>query len=189
MDTSNLIDQGSRLVRQAAGLGGRAASQGWGLVQRLRNARPAPKDLDDTTLARKVETEAFRGANAPKGSVAVTVVDGVVELRGQVKRPEDVRAIEARVRAIPEVRDVENLLHLPKTPARTRTDAPPRQRKTAAPKRQGAAARAKRTTPVNDDQTDRVVSESEPAPTELAREQRGRQAAPLGSQEPPPSEE
>jgi hypothetical protein len=88
--------------------------------------------MDDVTLARGVETELFRGAGAPKGSVDVTAVDGVVELRGQVKRPEDVKHLEARTRAVPEVRDVRNLLQLPSP---TRTDSPPWHRKRGESKR------------------------------------------------------
>jgi osmotically-inducible protein OsmY len=55
----------------------------------------------------------------PKGSVNINVErDGVVVLRGEVQRPEQMAGIEARVRSIPGVRDVENLLHQPGTPAR-----------------------------------------------------------------------
>src|SRR5687767_7822740 len=40
--------------------------------------------LDDVSLARKVETEIFRDASAPKGDVSVDVQAGVVYLRGAV---------------------------------------------------------------------------------------------------------
>jgi hypothetical protein len=36
------------------------------------------------TLARGVESEIFRPADAPKGKVSVNVAHGVVELRGEV---------------------------------------------------------------------------------------------------------
>src|SRR5262245_35875115 len=41
-------------------------------------------DVDDVTLARKVETEIFRDAGAPKGDVSVEVQERVVHLRGMV---------------------------------------------------------------------------------------------------------
>jgi len=85
--------------------------------------------MDDRTLKNKVESELFRDADAPKASVDVQVVDGVVELRGEVKRPEIKEALEAEARKVPEVRDVRNLLHLPKTPAPTRADSPGRQKR------------------------------------------------------------
>jgi osmotically-inducible protein OsmY len=81
--------------------------------------KPQP---DDVTLARKVETEIFRDAEAPKGTVNVNAVDGVVELRGEVQRPEIVRDLEERARKVQGVRDVRNLLHLPGTPAPTASE-------------------------------------------------------------------
>ena len=102
-----------------------------GKAEAMQHAAKAPKPMDDVTLVRKVETELFRDPDSPKGQVNVSAVDGVVELRGQVKRPEEVKGLEAKARAIPEVRDVRNLLHLPKTPAPTRTDSPPSHRRRA----------------------------------------------------------
>jgi hypothetical protein len=132
-----IVDRGMGILRRTSRrterLGRRLASDAGGAVRRAQSAaRRAPKPgMDDVTLARKVETELFRGADAPKGTVNVSVVAGVVELRGQVKRPEDVRALEDRARKIPEVRGVENLLHLPGTPSPTRTDSPPAHRRRA----------------------------------------------------------
>jgi BON domain len=91
---------------------------------------PRPKDLDDVTIARKVESIVFRDRKVAKGKVDVNVAEGVVWLRGEVRTPELVREVEARAREVPEVRGVENLLHLPKTPAPTRADTPPSQQKT-----------------------------------------------------------
>ncbi|MFL5894880.1 MAG: BON domain-containing protein [Thermoleophilaceae bacterium] len=93
-------------------------------------ASPAPKDLDDVGLARKVETVIFRDPEIPKGSIDVNAAAGVVWLRGEAKTPDMIKALERQTREVPEVRQVENLLHLPKTPAPTRTDTPPSQRKT-----------------------------------------------------------
>jgi hypothetical protein len=112
-----------RLVRR---IGSTAA----GKLDAVRNRARGPKaGMDDITLARKVETELFRDTDSPKGQIDISAVDGVVELRGQVKRPEDVKGLEAQVRAIAEVRDVRNLLHLPKTPSPTRADSPPSHQK------------------------------------------------------------
>ena len=68
---------------------------------------------DDVTLTRKVETEIFRDADAPKGAVNVQAVDGVVELRGEVGDRTQIEALESKARAVTGVRDVRNLLHLP----------------------------------------------------------------------------
>jgi hypothetical protein len=93
-------------------------------------ASQKPKELDDVGLARKVETVIFRDQDVPKGKIDVNAADGVVWLRGEAKTPEMIKGLEQEAAAIPEVKRVENLLHLPKTPAPTRTDTPPTQRRT-----------------------------------------------------------
>jgi osmotically-inducible protein OsmY len=88
--------------------------------QKVTHLHEEPKPQpDDVTLARKVETEIFRDPEVPKGQINVNAVDGVVELRGEVKRPEMVNALEEQARKVQGVRDVNNLLHTPGTPAPT----------------------------------------------------------------------
>jgi osmotically-inducible protein OsmY len=94
-----------------------------------RPTRPKP-GMDDVTLARKVETEIFRVRGVAKGKIDVNAADGVVWIRGEAKTPELIKRLEACAAAVPEVARVENLLHLPKTPAPSRTDTPPAQRRT-----------------------------------------------------------
>lgn len=95
------------VVSEARGAAERA------LHPRSRQSPPA----DDVTLSHKVETEIFRPADSPKGTVNVNAVDGVVFLRGVVPTQEQMAELEQKVQAIPGVKDVENLLHLPGTPA------------------------------------------------------------------------
>jgi hypothetical protein len=87
-------------------------------------ASRTPKDLDDVALARKVETVIFRDASVPKGKINVNAAEGVVWLRGEASTPEMIKALATQAAAIPEVRKVDNLLHLPKTPARRPAPAP-----------------------------------------------------------------
>ena len=108
------------LLRTGERLGRKTVSDAFGAVQRVRHARPSAKPgMDDVTLTRKVETEIFRPAVWPKEAINVNVVEGVVQLRGEVKRPEDIKQIEQEVRRIPEVREVQNLLHTPGSPTKT----------------------------------------------------------------------
>jgi hypothetical protein len=110
----------------------------------------------------------------------VNVVDGVVWLRGEVKRPEQIRSLERKARSVPEVRGVENLLHLVKTPAPTRADTPKRQQRTRSSTRR-PTPRRRATGRVTDDRTDALTPEAEPSPAEHAAEREGRTPAPLGS--------
>jgi osmotically-inducible protein OsmY len=81
--------------------------------------RHSDREYDDVTLARKVESEVLGGEDAPKGSVVVNARDGVVELRGEVKRPEDVKELGAAAAKVAGVKDVNNLLHTPGSEPKT----------------------------------------------------------------------
>ena len=59
----------------------------------------------------------FRDPDIPKGRININAEGGVIVLRGELERPEQINAVEAAVRRVAGVRDVENLLHLPGTPA------------------------------------------------------------------------
>ena len=98
-----------RRERNARGL----AAQLRGLTRRVTHLREKPKDFDDATLADKVKSELFRPESVPKGQINVNVQNGVVQLRGEVPGPELIADLEARVRRIHGVREVENLLHPP----------------------------------------------------------------------------
>jgi hypothetical protein len=139
-------------------------------------ASQAPKDLDDVAVARKVESVIFRDDTVPKGKIDVNAADGVIWLRGEAKTPEMIKTLESEASAIPEVKRVENLLHLPKTPAPTRADAPASQRKTRSTTQQPTARKVE--TGITNE---RRTAEGEPLPTEQARDGEGREPAPLGS--------
>lgn len=165
-------------VRTLSRFGRYGANTVLGKADAIRHGQRGPKaDTDDVTLARKVETELFRPPGSPKGKVDVNVADGVVELRGEVKNPAQKKSVEERVRKIPEVRDVNNLLHLPKTPAPTRADAPGRARRTSPESKETPRRSGGRTT------VERAVPGAEPSPTELREAGQGRQAAPLGGED------
>lgn len=83
----------------------------------------AAERLNDPALARKVESEIFRDADVPKGDVDVNVEDGVVYLRGQVADQDLIDRLGQAAGAVDGVSRVENLLHLPGTPAPTKDEA------------------------------------------------------------------
>jgi len=92
----------------------------------------------------------------------------MVWLRGEVKRSEEIKELEAKVRSIPEVRGVENVLHLAKTPAPTRAETPKRPQRTRSSTRR-PSPRRKTTGRVTDDRTDELAPEVEPPPAQRAR--------------------
>jgi hypothetical protein len=132
------------------------------------------------TIARKVETTIFRGVDVDKGKVDVNVAEGVVWLRGEVRTPELIKQLEERAAKVAEVRGVENLLHLPKTPAPSRTDTPAPQRKTRRSSKR-PEERTVNLTQVTEEAP--APPSAEPSPREVAASGTGRRPAPLGSQD------
>ena len=107
-----------RTERRAARRARRTEAHAVGVVRRTVNARRGTREpLDDVALAHKVESELFRRAHVPKGQIDINAEEGIVFLRGVVERPEDIGRVEALARELTGVRGVENLLHLPGTPA------------------------------------------------------------------------
>jgi osmotically-inducible protein OsmY len=170
-------------VRLAAGLLGRGGDEE--APARTPGPDPqrdtTPKSLSDVALARKVESVIFRRRGVEKGKIDVNAADGVVWLRGEAKTPDLINELERTARRVPEVREVENLLHLPKTPAPSRTDTPARQRKT----RRSPAKQAQRKVKLREAKAERTPEGAEPKPSDLVRERAGRKPPPMGSEDEP----
>ena len=109
-----------RTGSQAGRAGQAAKSQAYGVTQKAVHLKEGTKEQpDDATLAHKVETELFRDPDVPKGDINVNAENGVVYLRGEVADESLVEALGKSARKIQGVREVENLLHTPGTPAPT----------------------------------------------------------------------
>jgi hypothetical protein len=100
--------------------GGFIGARTYGAVQSVRHRRDAGVPENDQVLAHKVESELFQGNDFPKGQININAENGIVVLRGQVATPDLIQRVEGQVRRIQGVREVENLLHLPGTPAPAR---------------------------------------------------------------------
>jgi osmotically-inducible protein OsmY len=105
----------ARKADYAAGVAKGAAYQATG-----GGKQDAAERLNDPALARKVESEIFRDADAPKGDVSVNVENRVVYLRGQVQDQRTAQRLAEAARKVDGVRGVESLLHEPGTPAPTK---------------------------------------------------------------------
>ncbi len=78
---------------------------------------------DDKTLVDKIKSEVLGGAEYAGHDVVVDAANGLVTLRGQVERPEQIDSLIAAVKAVPGVSQVENYLHLPGAPAPNKQDS------------------------------------------------------------------
>jgi BON domain len=113
------ISRVRRGERRAATRARRTESHALGIARRTFNAarRGRREPLDDVALAHKVESELYRRARVPKGQISINAEDGFVFLRGVMDRQEEIERIAVAARQIAGVREVENLIHLPGTPA------------------------------------------------------------------------
>ena len=112
---SATVRRGGRRLRR---LRRHTGAELYGFKQKAAHMRPRdPSTPDDVTLARRVESEVFRDPHVPKGRINLSAEKGVVVLRGELDRPEQITALERATRRVHGVRQVENLLHLTGSPA------------------------------------------------------------------------
>jgi osmotically-inducible protein OsmY len=105
--TLALIRRGTRKTRREAGY---VAGTVGGAKSRTAPEKPA---ANDQALAERVKSEIFQPADAPKGPVNVNVERGIVYLRGEVKRPDQIRELIEQAGSVDGVAGVESLLHTP----------------------------------------------------------------------------
>ena len=104
---------------QAATTATHAAGKAKGAVAQATPSMPGShriEDVDDVTLARKVETEIFRAADAPKSDVSVDVQAGVANLRGEIADEQWITRLGEEAEKVDGIKAVNNLLHPPGTP-------------------------------------------------------------------------
>jgi osmotically-inducible protein OsmY len=104
-----VIRRGARKTRQEADY---VTGTVEGKVEAAKSkAAPEKPAANDQALAERVKSQIFQPADAPKDAVNVNVENGVVYLRGQLKRPDQIRKLVEEAGAVDGVRGVENLLH------------------------------------------------------------------------------
>jgi osmotically-inducible protein OsmY len=106
-----------RAGRAVARTGRGVRAEAYGVSQKVQHLKEEEKPQpDDVTLAHKVESEIFRDAKVPKGQINVNAENGVVYLRGEAGE-DMIRDLVEKTRKVQGVQAVENLLHVPGTPA------------------------------------------------------------------------
>ena len=111
----------ARMRRLGRGMRGSvrgAAAETFSVSHRIVQLVPRATDVaDDETLRQRVESQLFRDRHIPKGDLNINCEHGMVILRGELDSPLEIAHLEERVRRVPGVRGVQNLLHPHGTPA------------------------------------------------------------------------
>lgn len=101
-----------RLKRRTERTARWVGAEAHGLKEKAKHLKEEEKIYNDSTLARKVESELFAHTAVPKGDILINSEGGVISLRGELSDPDMIRRIERKVRSIHGVRGVNNLLHM-----------------------------------------------------------------------------
>lgn len=107
----------------AASTAGYTAGQVQGVMRENVPHRRDNPNPDDLTLRDRIESEIFRDPKTSRQEMNIDVVDGVVELRGELPSQSAIDDLIARVKNIPDVKGVTSYLHLPGTPAPNKESA------------------------------------------------------------------
>ena len=118
MARDRVLARWRRMWRAAGATWRGAAADAYGVSHRMIHLVPRETDVpDDETLRQRVESQLFRDRHIPKGSLNINSEHGMLILRGELDSPIEIAQLEERVRRIPGVRGVHNLLHPRGTPA------------------------------------------------------------------------
>jgi osmotically-inducible protein OsmY len=99
-----------------------AAGTATGVARRATGSGSGTAELNNTALARKVESVIFRPEDAPKGRVSVNAEGSVVFLRGEVENQDQIDGLVRSAEHVEGVSEVRNLMHLPGEAAPTKDD-------------------------------------------------------------------
>ncbi len=110
---------GRRSQKLARFAGGRA----YGILQETVPHRRDNPNPDDNTLRDRVGSQIFRDPGIPKGQFNINVVDGMVELHGQLNSQAEIDNVIRAVQKVTDVKNVRSYLHLPGTPAPDKASA------------------------------------------------------------------
>ena len=119
--TMKYARQGGGKAMQQASYAGSTIKGKAGAVTPGTSREPAGERLNDPALQAKIESEAFRDADIPKGKISVNVEDGIAWLRGEVEDRAAISRLHQATAQVEGVRGVENLLHTGGEPAPTKS--------------------------------------------------------------------
>lgn len=98
-------------------------SKATNMVPGMKSRQPDNPNPDDQTLRDRVESEIFKDTETSRENININVVNGIVTVRGELPNQGEIDNLVKRIQSIPNVKGVQNLLHLPGTPAPNKADS------------------------------------------------------------------
>jgi osmotically-inducible protein OsmY len=117
---SSMMQRGAETASGAAQYAGGHVT---GVIRETAPHQPDNPNPDDITLKDRIESELFRDPRFSREHLNILVVDGVVDLHGQLPAQDQIDEVLRIVSDIPNVRGVMSYLHLPGTPAPNKEEA------------------------------------------------------------------
>lgn len=107
-----------KALRAIASVWRKSTADAYGMSHKIVHLVPRTTDIvDDETLCQRVESQLFRDRHIAKGNLNISAEHGTLILRGEVHTPDEITRVEDRVRQVPGVGNIQNLLHVEGTPA------------------------------------------------------------------------
>ncbi|MGH2679765.1 MAG: BON domain-containing protein [Actinomycetota bacterium] len=125
---AKMRDQALAIARRSRDRAGKLSRHGGNVVEGKVHGMTgvvgtSDRSLDDATVADRVRSEVLGKPDLGASGLVVDVQEGVAHLRGELDDSSTIDRVVALTRAVPGVRDVENLIHEPGSSAPNKVSA------------------------------------------------------------------
>lgn len=123
LDPTHGNQRRNNAMQKVGSSGGNPISKVTGMMQGSMPHQPDNPNPDDKTLTDRVESEIFSDTETSRENININVVNGIVTVRGELPNQGEIDDLVKRIQSIPNVKGVQNFLHLPGTPAPNKVDS------------------------------------------------------------------
>lgn len=123
LDPTHGNQRRNNVMQKVGSSGGSPISKVTGMVQGTMPHQPDNPNPDDGTLKDRIESEIFSDTETSRENININVVNGIVTVRGELPNQGEIDDLVKRIQSVPNVKGVQNFLHLPGTPAPNKAEA------------------------------------------------------------------
>lgn len=123
LDPTHGNQRRNNTMQKVSSSGAGPISKVTGMMPGRTSHQPDNPNPDDNTLKDRVESEIFSDTETSRENININVVNGIVTVRGELPNRGEIDDLVKRIQSIPNVKGVENFLHLPGTPAPNKAES------------------------------------------------------------------